>query len=79
MVHGACAPQVHSEFLEAQKVQPKGKTVLAEMALAMINKLYGFERKLKNVSDEQCLIGRQEKSLPLLGHLKGWWTSRTPM
>lgn len=38
----------------------------------MINKLYGFERELKDVSDEQRLIVRQEKSLPILAQLKSW-------
>jgi hypothetical protein len=41
----------------AQKVQPKGKTAWADIALTMINKLYGIERELK---DEQRFIGRQE-------------------
>ena len=38
----------------------------------MINKLYDIERDLKEVSDEQRFIGRQERSLPILGQLKSW-------
>ena len=38
----------------------------ADIALTMINKLYGIERELKDIRDEQRLIGRQEKSLSIL-------------
>jgi hypothetical protein len=60
------------KFVEAQKVQPKGKTGRADIALTMINKLYGIERDLQDVSDEQRFIGRQEMSLPILAQLKSW-------
>lgn len=60
------------KFVDAQKVQPKGKTGRADIALTMINKLYGIERDLKDVSDEQLFIGRQEMNLPLLAQLKSW-------
>ena len=68
----ACMAHVRRKFVEAQKVQPKGKTGHADIALTMINKLYGIERELKDVSDEQRFIGRQEKSLPTLAQLKSW-------
>ena len=68
----ACMAHARRKFVEAQKVQPKGKTGRADVALAMINKLYGIERELKDVSDEQRFIGRQERSLPVLGQLKSW-------
>ncbi|MEA9997462.1 transposase, partial [Pseudomonas sp. 10B1] len=60
------------------KVQPKGKTGRADMALAMINKLYGIERDLKDVSDDLRFIGRQEKSLPVLVQLKSWLDKTQP-
>jgi len=63
---------VRRKFVEAQKVQPKGKTGRADIALTLINKLYGIERELKDVSDEQRFIGRQKKSLPILLQLKNW-------
>ncbi|GJB81335.1 hypothetical protein KAM380_058000 [Aeromonas caviae] len=53
-------------------MQPKGKTGRAVVALTMINKLYGIDRDLKDASDEQRFIGRQERSLPILNQLKGW-------
>ncbi|WP_423249287.1 IS66 family transposase [Pseudomonas syringae] len=68
----ACMAHVRRKFVEAKKVQPQGKTGRADVALASINKLYGIERELKDVSDEQRYIGRQEKSLPELAKLKAW-------
>jgi hypothetical protein len=68
----ACMAHARRKFVEAQKVQPKGKTGRADVALAMINKLYGIERELKDVSDEQRFVGRQERSLPVLEQLKTW-------
>ncbi len=58
----ACMAHVRRKFVEAKKVQPQGKTGRADVALACINKLYGIERELKDVSDEQRYIGRQEKA-----------------
>ncbi|WP_176510500.1 IS66 family transposase, partial [Pseudomonas urethralis] len=40
----ACMAHARRKFVEAQKVQPKGKTGCADVALSMINKLYGIER-----------------------------------
>ncbi len=59
----ACMAYARRKFVDAQKVQPKGKTGRADVALTMINKLSGIERELKEVSDEQRFTGRQERSL----------------
>ncbi|MDG6398358.1 IS66 family transposase, partial [Pseudomonas syringae] len=48
------------------------------VALASINKLYGIERELKDVSDEQRYVGRQEKSLLELAKLKAWMEKTQP-
>jgi transposase len=69
----ACMAHARRKFVDAQKVQPKGKTGHADIALTMINKLYGIERELKDVSDEQRFIGRQEMSLPILAQLEAGW------
>jgi transposase len=53
-------------------VQPKGKTAHADIVLGMINKLYSIKRELKDASDAQRFIGRQERSLPILQQLKSW-------
>ena len=43
-----CWAHARRKFVEAQKVQPKGKTGRADVALSLINKLYGIERDLKD-------------------------------
>ncbi|WP_079202260.1 IS66 family transposase [Pseudomonas sp. CC6-YY-74] len=74
----ACWAHAQRKFVEAQKVQPKGKTGRADIALGMINKPYGIERDLKEASAEQRLQGRQQHSLPLLAQLKAWLEKTQP-
>lgn len=62
----ACMAHARRKFVDAQKVQLKDKTGRTDIALTMINKLYGIERESKDASDEQRFIARQEKSLPIL-------------
>ncbi len=67
-----CWAHARRKFVEAQKVQPKGKTGRADIALNLINKLYGIERDLKASSDADRKNGRHEHSLPILAQLKSW-------
>jgi len=73
-----CWAHARRKFVEAQKVQPKGKTGRADIALNLINKLYGVERNLSDVSDEARKAGRHERSVPLLGQLKSWMEKTQP-
>lgn len=73
-----CWAHARRKFIEAQKVQPKGKTGRADIALNLINKLYGIERDLKDASDEQRHQGRQQDSLPILAQLHGWLEKTQP-
>ena len=74
----ACWAHARRKFVEAQKVQPKGKTGRADVALNLINKLYGIERELKDADDNQRLIGRQRHSEALLAQLKSWLDKTQP-
>jgi len=76
--HLACWAHARRKFVEAQKVQPKGKTGRADMALNLINKLYGIERDLKEANDTERLAARRQHSLPLLGQLKVWLDKTQP-
>lgn len=73
-----CWAHARRKFVEAQKVQPKGKTGRADIALNLINKLYGVERDLKESSDEVRKDARVERSLPLLTQLKNWVEKTQP-
>jgi len=74
----ACMAHVRRKFVDAQKVQPKGKAGRADVALTMINKLYSIERGLKEMTDDQRFAGRQEQSLPVLSQLKNWLEKTQP-
>lgn len=76
----ACGCWAHArrKFVEAQKVQPKGKTGRADIALNLINKLYGVERDLKESRDEDRKAARMERSVPLLTQLKSWVEKTQP-
>jgi transposase len=73
-----CRAHARRKFVEAQKVQPKGKTVRADIALNLINKLYGIERDLKAGGDAERKTGRHEQSLPVLAQLKSWIEKTQP-
>jgi hypothetical protein len=64
------------KFVDAQKVQPKGKTGRADIARNLINKLYSIERDIKDMVDEQRHETRQRRCLPILAQLHGWFTLR---
>jgi len=73
-----CWAHARRKFVDAQKVQPKGKTGRADMALNLINKLYGIERDLKDASEAERRLERQQRSQPLLDHLKAWMDKTQP-
>ncbi|WP_370295436.1 IS66 family transposase [Pseudomonas benzenivorans] len=73
-----CWAHARRKFVDAQKVQPKGKTGRADMALNLINKLYGIERDLKEATDSERLAARQQRSQPLLDQLKAWLDKTQP-
>ena len=73
-----CWAHARRKFVEAQKVQPKGKTGRADIALNLINKLYGIERDLKEVGDEHRHECRQQNSLPVLAQLQTWLEKTQP-
>ncbi len=73
-----CWAHARRKFVEAQKVQPKGKTGRADMALNLINRLYGIERDLKDACDTERLVARQLRSQPLLDQLKAWLDKTQP-
>ena len=54
----ACLAHSRRKFGEAQKMQPKGKTGRADVALNLINRLYAIDRDLRDASDEQRYLVR---------------------
>ncbi len=71
-----CWDHARRKFKDAQKAQPAKKKdhkpTKADVALAHINKLYWFEREIKEYSVNDKFKERQKTSLPLLEKLRKW-------
>ena len=76
--HLCCWAHVRRRFVDAVRVQPKGKRGRADEAVALIGKLYGIERDCKDVKDEVRLLARQQHSVPALAALHGWMEKTLP-
>ena len=74
----ACWAHVRRRYVDAVKVQPKGKRGRADEAVAMIGKLYRIERDHKDADDEARLLARQQRSLPILAELHAWMEKTLP-
>ncbi|WP_269490054.1 IS66 family transposase [Alkalilimnicola ehrlichii] len=72
ITHAGCWAHARRKFVEAQKVQPKGKTGKADWALSLIGKLYRVEREGKTLDPEDRLVLRQQQSRPLIDKLQRW-------
>lgn len=72
ITHLVCWAHVRRKFVEATRVQAKGKKGLADEAVALIGKLYGVERKYKDATDDERYLARQAMSEPILAELRAW-------
>ncbi|MGP9509052.1 MULTISPECIES: IS66 family transposase [unclassified Halomonas] len=72
ITHAGCWAHARRKFVEAQKVQPKGKTGKADWALNQIRKLYGVEKQAKALEPEARHALREQKSRPLIDQLRTW-------
>lgn len=73
-----CWAHARRRFVEAARVQPKGKRGRADEAIEMIGQLYGIERRHKDASDEVRWLARQQHSLPVLATLRVWLERNMP-
>ena len=72
ITHAGCWAHARRKFVEAQKVQPKGKTGKADWALNQIRKLYAVEKQAKALEPEARQALRDQKSRPLITQLRTW-------
>jgi transposase len=73
-----CLAHVRRKFIEAQKIQPKGKVGKADQGLAFIQSLYRIEQTLKEKDTHEKFITRQQQSQPILDKLKEWLEKSLP-
>jgi transposase len=67
-----CLAHARRKFVEAQKLQVKGKTGKADWAVNHIRKLYRIEAESKHHSPTQKQALRQQHAQPLLAQLRSW-------
>jgi transposase len=73
-----CWAHVRRRYVDAVKVQPKGKRGDADEAVTLIGELYHIERLYKDVDDETRWLARQKQSLPILDKLCTWMERLVP-
>ncbi len=71
-----CLAHARRKFMDAKKLQGKGKSGKADKALAKIQKLYGIESRLKGAPAEERKAERQVYSKPILDELYQWMTTQ---
>ncbi|MDO6528246.1 IS66 family transposase, partial [Motilimonas sp. 1_MG-2023] len=74
-----CLAHARRKFMDAKKLQGKGKTGKADKALAKIQKLYGIESRLNGESAEKRKAERQQHAKPILDELYEWMTTQQVM
>ena len=75
----ACWAHVRRRFVEATRVQPKGKRGRADEAVSLIGKLYRIEREHKDATSEARYLARQSDSVPVLAELHAWMLKNAPV
>lgn len=73
-----CWAHARRKFVEAQKLQPKGKTGKPNQALAFIQKLYLIEKKTKADPPDKRLEIRQQQAKPIIDKLQQWLQKSLP-
>ena len=75
----ACWAHVRRRFVDAVRVQPKGKRGKADEAVSLIGKLYRIEREHKEAAPVDRHQARQQGSIPILAELHAWMLTNTPL
>jgi transposase len=68
----ACLAHIRRKFIEAQREGKKGKVSKADQAISFIAKLYGIEKRIKELSVDKKYQIRQKESAPILEKFKVW-------
>ena len=74
LTHAVCWAHARRGFIQAQKLQPKGKRGKADKALNFITQLYAVEKQAKaqEASPQQRLALRKENSAPVIEKFHVW-------
>ena len=67
-----CWAHARRKFMDAKKIQPKGKAGKADQALAWIQKLYLIEKHTKDDPPDQRYQIRQQQAKPIIDKIETW-------
>jgi len=67
-----CWAHARRKFVDAQKIQPKGKTGKADQAIAFIQNLYRIEKSIKEKTVEERYRFRQAEAKPIIEKMHKW-------
>lgn len=70
--HAGCWAHARRKFVEAKKLQPKGKAGRADKAIALIAKLYGVEKQARWLLPQERHALRQAHSRAVVDQLQQW-------
>ena len=73
-----CWAHARRKFIDAQKLQSKGKAGKADQALAWIRQLYLIEKKVKGSPPDQRYTVRQQQAQPIIDKMKTWLEKGLP-
>ncbi len=73
-----CWAHARRKFVDAQKLQAKGKTGKPDQAIAYIQKLYRIEAAIKDSPPDQRYQIRQQQAKPLLDNIEQWLHKSLP-
>jgi transposase len=76
--HLACLAHARRRFVEAVRVQTKGKRGRADEAIDLIGRLYGIEREYRDAKDSERLVARQTRGVPILAELRACLDATLP-
>lgn len=68
----ACLAHIRRKFIDVKKMQGKKKTGKVDVALNLICKLYGIEKRIKGKSIEDKFTIRQSQAKPIVKILYDW-------
>lgn len=72
LIRLGCWAHARRKFIDAQKLQPKGKTGKADQVLAYIQQLYAIEREIRDKPVDERYNIRQQQAKPFIDKLKIW-------
>ena len=73
-----CWTHARRYFINAKKLQPKGKTGKADQALSWIQKLYLIEKQTKDDPPDQRYTIRQQQAKPIIDKMERWLHKSLP-